>query len=340
MDLSGTAAGGRRRHPRGVRCAVVGMNCGLGPEQMLPLVERMAAATALPLIVQPNAGLPHARRRRDGLPGHARRDGRSTRRASSTRARRSSGRCCGSLAVVHRRDRRLRERRARSRRATRPAGRGARGAARRRRASAPARPLAIIGERINPTGKKALAESLRAGSMTRRARRTRRSRQRAGADLLDVNVGAAGVDAADGAARGGAARSSALTDLPLVLDNTDPAALEAGAEASIPAARSSTRVNGGRGRSTRVLPLAARYGAAVVVLALDDDGIPATRRRPPRDRRARARGRARRRARPTTTSSSTASSMTAATDPSAVGHDARGRDPRVAARGASRPCSA
>jgi 5-methyltetrahydrofolate--homocysteine methyltransferase len=86
-------------------------------------------------------------------------------------------------------------------------------------------PLVIIGERINPTGRKALAESLRAGSLEQ-VRVLADEQERAGADLLDVNVGAAGVDAATMLPRAVLALSG-LTELPLVIDTTDPVALEA-----------------------------------------------------------------------------------------------------------------
>ena len=100
-------------------------------------------------------------------------------------------------ARVHRRDRRLRRRRA-------PVGDAAGAAGGRRRspgraascASAPGAPLRVIGERINPTGKKRARRVAARRARCRRARSTRPSSRHAGADLLDVNVGAAGVDAA------------------------------------------------------------------------------------------------------------------------------------------------
>jgi len=134
-------------------------------------------------------------------------------------------------------------------------------------------PLALIGERINPTGKKALADSLREGSMAI-VRQYATEQQHARAHLLDVNVGAAGVNAV--AVFPEAVKALVgLSDLPLVLDNTDPAALEPALKL-YPGRALINSVNGSEESMAAVLPLAKRYGAAVVVLALDDDGIPAT----------------------------------------------------------------
>lgn len=252
--------------------SVVGMNCGLGPVQMLPLVERMAAATALPLIVQPNAGLPTLEDGHTHFPGTPEEMGTHAARFAALGAG-LVGSCCGSspwftgaildeakhVALPARR--------------LRPAG-VAISSARRTVRLGGGHPLAIIGERINPTGKKLLAESLRASSMEV-VRSLAVQQEQAGASLLDVNVGATGVDALAVLPQAVLALAG-LTDLPLVIDTTDPEALEAALRA-YPGRALINSVNGGSASLTSVLPLAARYGAAVVILALDDDtGIPAT----------------------------------------------------------------
>jgi 5-methyltetrahydrofolate--homocysteine methyltransferase len=249
---------------------VVGMNCGLGPEQMLPLVERMAAATPLPMIVQPNAGLPTLVDGRTVFPGTP--DEMGFHAAAFARLGAALvGSCCGSSpsftgAILDE-----------AKRVPLPTGRRApRGvavASARKTVRIGAGPLVIIGERINPTGRRALADTLREGSLEQ-VRALAVEQQEAGADMLDVNVGAAGVDAASALPRAVTALSG-LTDLPLVLDTTDPVALEAALRA-YPGRALVNSVNGGTASMAQVLPLAALYGAAVVVLALDDDGIPAT----------------------------------------------------------------
>ncbi len=250
--------------------AAVGVNCGLGPEGMLPLVQQMSAATDLPLIVQPNAGLPRLEDGATVYPGTPDEMGEHAARFVEGGAA-IVGSCCGSTpaftgAIVDF-AKRLQVRSDR----VRPAGvaiAGPRGVAR-----IGAGGLTVIGERINPTGRKALAASLREGSMEI-VRSLAVAQQHDGADALDVNVGAAGVDAAEALPAAVLALTS-LSDLPLVMDTTDEAAL-AKALRVYPGRALINSVNGGEASMRTVLPLAAEYGAAVVVLALDDDGIPAT----------------------------------------------------------------
>jgi 5-methyltetrahydrofolate--homocysteine methyltransferase len=250
--------------------SVVGMNCGLGPDQMVELVQRMASATALPLIVQPNAGLPALVDGATVFPGTPDEMGRAASRFVDLGAA-LVGSCCGSTPsftgaiadFAHGRSPVAREAvggvALASPRTARRLGRGL--------------PMFAIGERINPTGKKALADSLREGSLAV-VRELAAVQEAAGADALDVNVGAAGVDRAR-MLRDAALVLPTVTDLPLVFDETDPAVLEPALKAYAGRALVNS-VNGGEGSLATVLPLAARYGAAVVVLALDDDGIPAT----------------------------------------------------------------
>jgi len=250
---------------------VVGMNCGLGPEQMLPLVERMSAVTDLPLVVQPNAGLPVLVDGKTKFPGTPDEMGAYAAKFAALGAS-MVGSCCGSSpsftgAILDE-----------AKSVALPAGRVkpsgvAVASARRTVRLGAGHPLVVIGERINPTGKKALAESLRAGSLEI-VREMAVQQGHAGAQLLDVNVGAAGVDASEVLPRAVLALAG-LTELPLVIDTTDATALEAALKA-YPGRALVNSVNGGTASMTTVLPLVKRYGAAVVVLALDDVGIPST----------------------------------------------------------------
>ncbi|KAF0208526.1 MAG: 5-methyltetrahydrofolate--homocysteine [Actinobacteria bacterium] len=271
MDLSGTDPGTAAVVLEAAGASAVGMNCGLGPEQMLPLVEQMAAATALPLIVQPNAGLPRLVDGATVFPGTAEEMGTFAARFVEAGAS-IIGSCCGSTPSFtgaisdYVRDKQVRTDR---HGLSGVVLAGPRGITR----IGAGLPLTLIGERINPTGKKALAESLREGSMAV-VRQYATEQQHAGAHLLDLNVGAAGVDAV--AVFPEAIKALVgLADVPLVLDNTDPAALEPALKV-YPGRALINSVNGSEESMAAVLPLAKRYGAAVVVLALDDDGIPAT----------------------------------------------------------------
>ena len=133
------------------------------------------------------------------------------------------------------------------------------------------RPTVLIGERINPTGRKKLAASLAAGDMEM-VRREAVIQVEAGADILDVNVGSSGVDEVGLLSRAVQAVMEAV-DVPLSLDSDSPAALEA----ALKVYRGKPIVNSvtGQERSlAEVLPLVREYGAAVIALTMDDEGIP------------------------------------------------------------------
>jgi 5-methyltetrahydrofolate--homocysteine methyltransferase len=270
MELSGTDPETAALVLESCGAAAVGMNCGLGPAQMAPLFDKMAAATAVPLIVQPNAGIPRVEDGRTVFPGIADEIGEAAARFVDAGAS-LVGSCCGSSPsftgsiVDFAKMKRVRDDR------RRPSGVGVAGPRATVRIGA-GRPLVIVGERINPTGKRALAESLREGSSSV-VRTLAEEQVNAGADLLDVNVGAAGVDAAEALPKAVLALAG-LIDVPLVLDTTDPAALEAALKV-YPGRALVNSVNGGDESLATVLPLAKRYGAAVIVLAMDDAGIPA-----------------------------------------------------------------
>ncbi len=274
MDLSGTDPATAAVVLEAAGANAVGMNCGLGPEQMLPLVSAMADATTLPLIVQPNAGLPRLADGRTIFPGTA--DEMGTYAARFVDAGASLvGSCCGSspsftgAIVDFAKELPVRERTAAGTAGAGLVVAGPRGSARIGGGS----PLAVIGERINPTGKPALADSLRADSMEV-VRSFAVQQQHSGAHLLDVNVGAPGVEATT-ALPAAVKALIAMCDLPLVLDTTDYTALEAALRV-YPGRALVNSVSGEEASMEAVLPLVARYGAAVVVLALDDDGIPDT----------------------------------------------------------------
>ena len=133
--------------------------------------------------------------------------------------------------------------------------------------------IAVIGERINPTGKKKLKAALQAGDVDYLVAEAA-AQQRAGADILDVNVGVPGLD--EPALLSQVTRAlQATVPLPLQLDSSDPVAIEAAARgyAGRPMVNS---VNGKADNLATVLPVVARYGCTVVGLTLDENGIPPT----------------------------------------------------------------
>ena len=143
------------------------------------------------------------------------------------------------------------------------------------------RPTVIIGERINPTGKKRLAAALTAGDLSV-VREEALKQVDAGAHVLDVNVGAAGVDEVDILPK--AVRLVLETvDVPVCIDTPNGEALAAALAVHKeinPTGRPLVNsVNGEEESLERVLPLVAKYDAAVIGLCMDDEGIPETAER-------------------------------------------------------------
>lgn len=133
------------------------------------------------------------------------------------------------------------------------------------------RPTVLIGERINPTGKKKLAAALQAGDLEL-VRQEAIAQVQAGAEILDVNVGLAGLDETALLPQAVQMVMEAV-DVPLCLDSHDPQALAAALSIyrGKPIINS---VNGQEASLKEVLPLVKEYGAAVIGLTMDDQGIP------------------------------------------------------------------
>ncbi len=132
------------------------------------------------------------------------------------------------------------------------------------------RPFTIIGERINPTGRRLLAEEMKAGDFSR-VEADALAQVAAGATILDINAGVPMADEPALMARAVRLVQS-LTNLPLSIDSSMVAALEAGLEAYQGKALLNS-VTGEEERLERVLPLVKKYGAAVVAICNDDTGI-------------------------------------------------------------------
>jgi 5-methyltetrahydrofolate--homocysteine methyltransferase len=138
------------------------------------------------------------------------------------------------------------------------------------------RPTVIIGERINPTGKKKLSAALAAGDLDV-VYQEALAQTDAGAHVLDVNVGAAGVDEVDLLPRA-VKLVMETVDVPLCIDTANPAAMTAALKVYRELAPEGkpliNSVNGEEAHLESVLPLVSEYGAAVIGLCMDDDGIP------------------------------------------------------------------
>lgn len=242
--------------------AAVGINCSLGPDEILPLAKEMAQWTDLPLIIKPNAGLPDPQ---TGTYGVSAEEFAEKMKAFLPLGVFAVGGCCGTTPEFIRclaplKDLPQGERATGCRRGVCSAGK-----------MVELSGLHVVGERLNPTGKKRFQQAIRDRDMDY-ILKVAVDEEDAGAEILDVNVGLPGTPEAENMAAVVKAVQSVVL-LPLQLDATDPAVLEAGLRAVCgrPVINS---VNGSEASLRTVLPLAKRYGAAIVGLAMDENGIP------------------------------------------------------------------
>ena len=250
---------------------VVGINCSLGPAEIRPFIQRMLAVCAKPVMVQANAGLPHVEEGRTVYAIEPEAYAADVARMVEDGVAVIGG-CCGTTPAFTRlladivRDRKP------APRAVAPAFAVA-GPQAYLALPAGAGHVAVIGERINPTGKKRLQAALRSGDIDYIVAQGI-SQQEQGADILDVNVGLPGIDEEQMMQRVSEELQAAIT-LPLQFDSTDPVAIEA-AVRRYPGRALINSVNGSAESLAAVLPVAAHYGSCVVGLTLDEGGIPET----------------------------------------------------------------
>ncbi len=247
----------------GLGVDAMGFNCSLGPRQLLPMVEELRRWTDLPLILKPNAGLPDPA---TGAYSVSPAEFAAELQEAVSLGVEYLGGCCGTTPAFIRA---LSEECMGKSPALRPAA-VFRGICSQREAVRYGRSH-VIGERINPTGKKRFQQALREGDMDYILRQAV-EQQDAGAELLDINVGLPGLDEKAVMTRVVKGVQS-VCDLPLMIDSSDPAAIEAGLRAANGKAIVNS-VNGNPEVLERILPLCKKYGAAVVGLCMDSNGIP------------------------------------------------------------------
>ncbi len=242
----------------------IGINCSLGPREIRPILEKLAKETSLPLIVKANAGLPDPA---TGAYGVSAEEFANEMAAIADCGAVILGGCCGTTPAYLKALRaRLPEKPCRKAVSPVPALCTATRTVRLNN-------IRVIGERINPTGKKRMQQALREGDFSY-LRQQAVAQAEAGADILDINVGLPGIDEVETIRRAVRAVQS-VTDLPLQIDSSEPAAIEAALRLcnGKPIVNS---VNGKQESLHTVLPLVKKYGAAVVGLTLDENGIPPT----------------------------------------------------------------
>jgi len=249
----------------GMGADAIGVNCSLGPREMSPLVEELIRWTTLPIAVKPNAGLPD--------PGGAGYDITAEEFAQSMAQLadlgvKLYGGCCGTTPEYI-----ARMAKALEGRTIRELPRNVPAAVCSGTCTVPVDRVRVIGERINPTGKKLMKEALRRGDVDYMLNQAL-AQTGAGADILDVNVGLPEIDEADMMVKVVKALQG-VTDAPLQLDSTDPKVLEGALRVYCGKAIVNS-VNGDEEVLDAILPLVKKYGAAVVGLTLDKNGIPKT----------------------------------------------------------------
>lgn len=251
---------------------VIGANCSVGPDKLLEAAKQMARVTNKPLIIQPNAGMPV-------LDGNTTRFPLAPEDMAPYIARFAeagvtfAGGCCGTTPAHIRAMREAMDRLPDPE--PRPAVEPLTAFTSRTRTVfvGPGHAPVMIGERINPTGRKKMREEIQSGSFVS-VKKEALAQVAAGADMLDVNMGVPGIDQS-AAMEKVVMELSMLCPAPLSIDSTDPAVLEKAVKI-YPGRPLINSVSADPALMEKVFPLARKYGAAVLCLPLAKGGLPKT----------------------------------------------------------------
>lgn len=252
----------------GLGVSALGMNCSLGPDKMRGIIDEFVKYSSLPIIVKPNAGLPNLK---DGKTVFTMGESEFADSVAELVQRGAciAGGCCGTtpsyIKALSSKTKSMDYILPKEKKFT--------------LVSSYTHALEIgyepilIGERINPTGKKKLKESIKSGDMEYLLSEGILQADK-GVHVLDVNVGVPGIDEAE-VMRNTVVSLQAVTDKPLQIDSSNPHALETAMRvyAGKPMVNS---VNGKKESMDAVLPLVKKYGGVLIALTLDEDGIPDT----------------------------------------------------------------
>ena len=252
----------------GLRVDALGINCGMGPEQMLPILQELAKYTSLPIIVKPNAGLP---KQRDGQTYYDVTPDKFA-KALQDIVRNGAcviGGCCGTTpehirAMVDA---------CKDMEIVKPTYKASTLVSSYGKAVEIGDMPVVIGERINPTGKSKFKQALKDHNIDYILKEAL-TQQDKGAHILDVNVGLPDIDEIS-MMKEAVTEIQGITNLPLQIDTVNVEALEAAMRIynGKPMVNS---VNGKQESMDAIFPLVKKYGGVVVGLTLDEEGIPET----------------------------------------------------------------
>lgn len=250
---------------------IIGANCSLGPEQLLPIIEVIAKTTSCPISIQPNAGMPQLINGETIFPMSPVEFGAWVPKLIAAGATFIGG-CCGTTpehikAIAATSQNIIPPKRSKKSRRLALTSRS-------KTVWVDAKlPTVLIGERINPTGRKKMAAEIREGNFLS-VKKDALEQINAGASILDVNMGVGGIDQAKAMAKA-IKEISQLVDAPLAIDTSDAKALEAALKA-YPGRALINSVSAERDRLAEFLLLAKKYGAAILCLPISEHGIAKT----------------------------------------------------------------
>lgn len=247
----------------------VGTNCSTGPDKMVDVVRSMAAVTTIPIIAKPNAGIPSLDEKGNTVYDMEAEEFGICMKALVEAGAAIIGGCCGTtpehiralrrhagdMQIVHRKPSDMRF--LTSERQTVSFGLSDN--------------FIIVGERINPTGKKKLQEQLRGGNMDMVVDFAE-EQEACGAGILDINMGMSGVNEKELMLKA-IETVSGITSLPLSLDSSHVDVLEA-ALRRYPGRALINSISYEKAKLDALLPIAKKYGAMFVLLPLSDEGLP------------------------------------------------------------------
>ncbi|MCL2050203.1 MAG: homocysteine S-methyltransferase family protein [Lachnospiraceae bacterium] len=248
----------------------IGVNCGAGPDKMQAIISEMAEVSDLPLIAKPNAGMPILDSDGQTVYNMAEKDFAESMLGLIRAGATLIGGCCGTTpeyirqlkANYHKMKPEKREmtenRHLTSERKTVTFNLDS--------------PLIVVGERINPTGKKKLKSELKKGSFDL-VLDFAEEQEQAGAMILDINMGMEGIDEVEMMLEA-IAEITCRTFIPLAIDSSNPAVIEK-ALRNYPGRALINSISLEKAKFETILPLAEKYGAMFILLPLSDSGLPA-----------------------------------------------------------------